>query len=147
MVTTRPIRVLVAKVGLDGHEVGARVVARGLVDEGMEVVYTGLRRTPEQVVAAAVQEDVDVIGISILSGAHMVLLPRIRAMMRAQGLSDVLLVAGGIIPEEDVAGLEAAGVDAVFHPGIPVPAIAAEIRRRLTRRPDGSDPQQELDNK
>jgi methylmalonyl-CoA mutase, C-terminal domain len=137
MVTTRPIRVLVAKVGLDGHEVGARVVARGLVDEGMEVVYTGLRRTPEQIVAAAMQEDVDVIGISILSGAHMVLLPRIRDLMRAQGLSDVLLVAGGIIPDEDVAALEAAGVDAVFHPGIPVPVIAAEIRLRVTHRPDG----------
>jgi methylmalonyl-CoA mutase C-terminal domain/subunit len=137
MVKARPIRVLMAKVGLDGHEVGARVVARGLMDEGMEVIYTGLRRTPEQVVAAALHEDVDVVGISILSGAHMVLLPRIRDLMRSLGLADVLLIVGGIIPEDDLASLEGAGVDAVFHPGTPIPVIAADIRRRLASRPGG----------
>jgi methylmalonyl-CoA mutase, C-terminal domain len=126
-----PIRVLIAKVGLDGHDVGARVVARGLVDQGMEVVYTGLRRTPEQIAIAALQEDVDVIGVSILSGAHLVLLPRLRHVLREHGLGDVILIAGGIIPDGDVAVLETAGVDAVFHPGTPVPEIAAEIRRRV----------------
>jgi methylmalonyl-CoA mutase C-terminal domain/subunit len=128
-----PVRVLIAKTGLDGHEVGARVVARGLADQGMEVVYTGLRRTPEQVVAAAIQEDVDVIGISILSGAHMSLLPRMRILMHEQGLDNVILIVGGIIPEEDLPALKTAGVDAVFHPGTAVSEIAAYIRKRLGR--------------
>src|SRR5256714_11458523 len=110
----QPVRVLVAKVGLDGHDRGAKVVARALRDGGMEVVYTGLHRTPEEVVAAAVQEDVDVIGVSLLSGAHMTLIPKIAALMRAAA-SDAALVVGGVIPDEDVAALRAAGaVDAVL---------------------------------
>src|ERR1041385_8205460 len=97
-----PIRVLVAKVGLDGHDRGAKVVARALRDAGMEVVYTGLHRTPEQIVSAAVQEDVDVVGVSILSGAHMTLMPRIVALLEAQGASDIRVVVGGVIPDEDI---------------------------------------------
>ena len=125
------IRVLIAKVGLDGHDVGARVVARGLADEGMEVVYTGLRQTPEQVVSAAIQEDVDVVGVSILSGAHMSLLTRIRALLQERDSGNVLLIAGGIIPDEDIPALIAAGVSEVFHPDTPVPVIASAIRLRL----------------
>jgi methylmalonyl-CoA mutase C-terminal domain/subunit len=131
----RPIRVVVAKVGLDGHEVGARVVARGLVEAGMEVVYTGLRRTPEQVVATAIDEDADVIGISTLSGAHMALLARVREAMDRKGLDDVLLVAGGVIPEADVEALRGLGVDAVFHPMTPIGEIADFIESRV--RGDG----------
>lgn len=126
-----PIRVVVAKVGLDGHEAGARVVARGLMEEGMEVIYTGLRRTPEQVVTTAEQEDADVIGVSILSGAHGTLLPRIRELMEERGLDDVLLVAGGIVPDADVARLKQRGVDEVFHPGTTIPEIAGFIRSRV----------------
>jgi methylmalonyl-CoA mutase C-terminal domain/subunit len=122
------LRVVIAKVGLDGHEVGARVVARGLVDCGFDVVYLGLRRTPEQVARAALQEDAAAVGISVLSGAHMTLLPKVREALDEQGLEHVLLVAGGIIPDADVPALEAAGVDAVFHPGTPVPEIAAYLR-------------------
>lgn len=128
---TRRIRVLVAKVGLDGHDVGARVVARGLVDEGMEVVYTGVRRTPEQVVAAASDEDVDVIGVSILSGAHVPLLRRLHDLLEARGMEDVCVIAGGIIPDGDIALLRELGVEAVFHPGSSIADIAAWIRRRL----------------
>lgn len=124
----RLIRVVVAKVGLDGHEVGARVVARGLRDAGMEVVYTGLRRTPEQVVATALQEDADVIGISILSGAHVPLLRRVCALMDEQGLDDVLLVIGGVIPDADVPALRELGVDAVFHPATTTDEIVRFIR-------------------
>ena|SRR6266850_6474233 len=109
-----PIRVLVAKVGLDGHDRGAKVVARALRDGGMEVVYTGLHRTPEQVVAAAVQEDVDVIGISLLSGAHMTLVPRLIELLKAQGAEDIAVVVGGVIPDEDVAELKKAGAADVF---------------------------------
>jgi methylmalonyl-CoA mutase C-terminal domain/subunit len=127
----RPIRVVVAKVGLDGHEVGARVVARGLVEAGLEVVYTGLRRTPEQVVATAIDEDADVIGVSTLSGAHMALLARVREAMDRKGLDDVLLVAGGVIPEADVEALRGLGVDAVFHPTTPIGEIAAFIESRV----------------
>jgi methylmalonyl-CoA mutase cobalamin-binding domain/chain len=123
----RPVRVLVAKVGLDGHDVGARVVARGLMDAGMEVIYTGLRRTPEQVVAAALQEDCEVIGISILSGAHTPLVRRIQALMLEAGLDDVLLLVGGVIPEADVATLREIGVDAVFHPATKIEEIAQFI--------------------
>jgi methylmalonyl-CoA mutase, C-terminal domain len=130
---TWPIRVVVAKVGLDGHEAGARVVARGLMEEGMEVIYTGLRRTPEQVVTTAEQEDADVIGVSILSGAHGTLLPRVRELMRERGLDDVLLVAGGIVPDADVDRLRESGIDAVFHPGTTVPEIASFIRSRVRR--------------
>src|SRR5947209_16349004 len=109
-----PIRVLVAKVGLDGHDRGAKVVARALRDGGMEVVYTGLHRTPEQVVAAAVQEDVDIIGISLLSGAHMTLVPKLIELLKAQGADDIAVVVGGVIPDEDVPELKKLGASDVF---------------------------------
>lgn len=117
------IRVLVAKVGLDGHDVGARVIARGLLDAGMEVVYTGLRRTPEQVVRAALEEDVDVIGISILSGAHQTLLPKLRRLLDEAGAADIGLIAGGVIPQEDIEPLREAGVARVFLSGTTVQDI------------------------
>lgn len=113
----RKIRVLVAKLGLDGHDRGAKVVARSLRDAGMEVIYGGLRQTPEMVVEAAIQEDVDVIGLSILSGAHMVLFSRLAELAKEEGLDRVLIVAGGIIPDEDVPAIEEMGIDAVFGPG------------------------------
>ena len=113
---TTPIRVLIAKPGLDGHDRGAKVLARGLRDEGFEVIYTGLRRTVDAIVAAAIEEDVDVVGCSILSGAHATLLPKLVASLRASGASDVLVVAGGIIPEADQATLLASGVAAVYTP-------------------------------
>ena len=113
----RKIRVLIAKPGLDGHDRGAKVIARALRDAGMEVIYTGLRQTPEQIVSAAVQEDVDCVGLSILSGAHMTLFPRVRDLMREQGLDDVMLFGGGIIPDEDIPKLKEAGVHEVFTPG------------------------------
>jgi methylmalonyl-CoA mutase C-terminal domain/subunit len=115
--TERPIRVLVAKPGLDGHDRGAKVVARALRDAGMEVVYTGIRQTPEMIVEAALQEDVDVVGLSILSGAHMALLPRIMELLRENGMEDVSVLVGGIIPDDDVAHLHALGVEGVFGPG------------------------------
>src|SRR3989337_806116 len=114
MMSGKPIRVLIAKVGLDGHDRGAKVVARALRDAGMDVIYTGLHRTPEEVVAAAVQEDVDIIGISILSGPHMPLFPRVLALLRAAGVEDMLLVGGGVIPDEDVEPLKAMGVAEVI---------------------------------
>jgi methylmalonyl-CoA mutase C-terminal domain/subunit len=123
-----PIRVLIAKVGLDGHDRGAKVVARALRDGGMDVIYTGLHRTPEEVVAAAVQEDVDVLGVSILSGAHMTLLPRIVDLLRARDASDVLLVAGGVIPDEDVPALRQAGVAEVFLQETPPAALVSRVR-------------------
>jgi methylmalonyl-CoA mutase C-terminal domain/subunit len=113
----RKIRVLVAKPGLDGHDRGAKVVARMLRDAGFEVIYTGIRQTPQMIAEAALQEDVDVVGLSILSGAHMTLCPRIVELLRAQGQENVLVVVGGIIPEEDIAGLKDAGIAAVFGPG------------------------------
>lgn len=113
----RPIRVLVAKVGLDGHDRGARIIATSLRDAGMEVIYTGLRQTPEMVVNAALQEDVDAIGISILSGAHMTVFPKILQLMKQKQLDDVLLTGGGIIPQEDVTALKAIGVGELFLPG------------------------------
>lgn len=119
----RKIRVLVAKVGLDGHDVGARVVARGLLEAGMEVIYTGLRRTPEQVVRAAVEEDVDWVGVSILSGAHMTLLPRLRKLLDEAGADDTRIMAGGIIPQEDIPELEKNGVSRVFLSGTPISEI------------------------
>ena len=125
------IRVLVAKPGLDGHDRGAKIVARALRDAGMEVIYTGLRQTPEMIVSAAVQEDVDAIGISILSGAHNTIIPRLAELMRAQGLDDVLLVVGGIIPDEDVAGLKQAGVSEVFQPGATTQEIVDYIRTHV----------------
>jgi methylmalonyl-CoA mutase C-terminal domain/subunit len=124
----RPIRVLVAKVGLDGHDRGAKVIATALRDAGMEVVYTGLRQTPEAVVAAALQEDVDAIGISILSGAHNTVFPKVLALMKEKGLDDVLLTGGGIIPEDDVAALKQQGVGQLFTPGTTTADIAAYIR-------------------
>jgi methylmalonyl-CoA mutase C-terminal domain/subunit len=127
----RRIRVLIAKPGLDGHDRGAKIVARALRDAGMEVIYTGLRQTPEQIVTAALQEDVDTIGISILSGAHNTIIPRISELMRAQGLDDVLLVVGGIIPDEDIAGLKQAGVSEVFQPGAATQEIVNYLRTHV----------------
>jgi methylmalonyl-CoA mutase C-terminal domain/subunit len=123
----RPIRVLVAKVGLDGHDRGARIIATSLRDAGMEVIYTGLRQTPEMVVNAALQEDVDAIGISILSGAHMTVFPRIIGIMKEKGMTDVLLTGGGIIPDEDRLQLQSLGVGNLFPPGTPTGDIAAYI--------------------
>jgi methylmalonyl-CoA mutase C-terminal domain/subunit len=125
------IRVLVAKPGLDGHDRGAKIVARALRDAGMEVIYTGLRQTPEQISSAALQEDVDAIGISILSGAHNTIVPRICELLRAQGMEDVLLVVGGIIPDEDIPRLKQAGVAEVFQPGATTQAIVEFIRKNV----------------
>jgi methylmalonyl-CoA mutase C-terminal domain/subunit len=134
----RPIRVVVGKVGLDGHDRGAKVVARALRDAGMEVIYTGLHHTPEEVVATALQEDVDAIGISILSGAHGTLLPRLADLLREQGMGDVLLFGGGIIPQEDIPALQAAGVDRVFLPGTPLSDIVDYVRHAVRRSPGGA---------
>ena len=123
----RPIRVLVAKVGLDGHDRGAKVIATALRDAGMEVIYTGLRQTPEMVVSAALQEDVDAIGISILSGAHQTVFPKIIALMKAKDMNDVLLTGGGIIPEDDMKTLHEQGVGKLFPPGTPTAEIATYI--------------------
>ncbi|HEV2378657.1 MAG TPA: cobalamin B12-binding domain-containing protein [Terriglobia bacterium] len=128
------IRVLVAKPGLDGHDRGAKIVARALRDAGMEVIYTGLRQTPEQIARAAVQEDVDAIGISILSGAHNTIMPRICDLLRAEHMDDVLLVVGGIIPEEDIPGLKKAGVAEVFQPGASTQDIVEFIRGHVTSK-------------
>jgi methylmalonyl-CoA mutase C-terminal domain/subunit len=125
---SRPIRVLVAKVGLDGHDRGAKVIATSLRDAGMEVIYTGLRQTPEMVVNAAIQEDVDAIGISILSGAHMTVFPKIINLMKENNLTDVLLTGGGIIPEEDRIRLKEMGVGKLFAPGAATTDISAYIR-------------------
>jgi methylmalonyl-CoA mutase C-terminal domain/subunit len=127
-------RVLVAKVGLDGHDRGAKVVARALRDGGMEVVYTGLHRTPEQVVAAAVQEDVDVIGISLLSGAHMTLVPRLLQLLKEQGAADIAVVVGGVIPDEDVPELKKAGAADVFDQYTSPDEIVARMRVIAGRR-------------
>lgn len=130
----RPIRVLIAKVGLDGHDVGARVIARGLFDAGMEVVYTGIRRTPEQVVRAAIDEDVDVVGVSILSGAHEVFLPRIRQLLDAQGGEGILLIAGGVIPMEDIPMLERAGVARIMLAGTPIQEVVSYLEAEIADR-------------
>lgn len=124
----RRIRVLVAKPGLDGHDRGAKIVARALRDAGMEVIYTGLRQTPEQIATAALQEDVDAVGISILSGAHNTIVPRICELLRAEGMQDVLLIVGGIIPDEDIPALKERGVSAVFQPGASTEEIVNFIR-------------------
>ena len=129
-----PIRVLVAKPGLDGHDRGAKVIARALRDAGMEVIYTGLRQTPEMVVNAAIQEDVDCIGLSILSGAHNVIVPRILALLKERGAFDILVVLGGTIPEQDIAPLKAAGVAAVFGPGTTLDTTATFIREHVRAR-------------
>ena len=128
---SRKIRVLVAKPGLDGHDRGAKVVVRGLRDVGMEVIYLGLRVTPDQIVEAAIQEDVDVVGLSCLSGAHMSLFPKTMELMRQKGLKDVLVVAGGIIPEKDIPQLKETGVAEVFGPGTPIATIAKFITARV----------------
>ena len=130
----RPIRVLVAKVGLDGHDRGAKVVAAALRDAGMEVVYTGLRRTPDQVVQAALEEDADAIGVSILSGAHETVLRKVRDAMREEGLDDVVLLAGGTIPEADHAALHDLGVDHVFTPGTPLSEIVGYLQMSVSER-------------
>ena len=124
----RPIRVLVAKVGLDGHDRGAKVIATALRDAGMEVIYTGLRQTPEMVVNAALQEDVDAIGISILSGAHMTIFPKVMDMMKDKGMTDVLLTGGGIIPDDDMKKLYKSGIGKLFAPGTPTAEIAGYIK-------------------
>lgn len=125
---SRPIRVLVAKVGLDGHDRGAKVIATALRDHGMEVIYTGLRQTPEMVVNAALQEDVDAIGVSILSGAHMTVFSKVINLMKEKGMNDVLLTGGGIIPEEDIIELNKMGVGKLFPPGTPTTEIADHIK-------------------
>jgi methylmalonyl-CoA mutase C-terminal domain/subunit len=130
----RKIRVLVAKPGLDGHDRGAKVIARALRDAGMEVIYTGLRQTPEMIVSASLQEDVDVIGLSILSGAHNAIVPRVMELLKQNQMEDVLVVVGGIIPDQDVGGLKAAGVAAVFQPGTPMDAIIEFIRSNVKPR-------------
>jgi methylmalonyl-CoA mutase, C-terminal domain len=122
------IRVLIAKVGLDGHDRGAKVIAAALKDAGMEVIYTGLRQTPEMVVTAALQEDVDAIGVSILSGAHMTVFPKIITLMKQQGMHDVLLTGGGIIPDDDMQTLNDMGVGKLFSPGTPLAHIADYIK-------------------
>jgi methylmalonyl-CoA mutase C-terminal domain/subunit len=127
----RRIRILIAKPGLDGHDRGAKVVARALRDAGYEVIYTGLRQTPEQIAAAAVQEDVDAVGLSILSGAHNSLLPEVTRLLREQGADDVLVFAGGIIPEQDVGTLKQAGVDAIFLPGTSTKDIVRYLQDRI----------------
>lgn len=142
-----PIRVLIAKVGLDGHDRGAKVVARALRDAGMEVIYTGLHRTPDEVVTAAVQEDVDVIGISCLSGAHLTLVPRVIQFMRAAGAGDMLLVVGGVFPDEDVPVMKSMGVAQVFLQEAPPTQIVNAIKHLVAARPhrESSGPREELD--
>jgi len=127
----RQIRVLVAKPGLDGHDRGAKIIARALRDAGMEVVYTGLRQTPEMIAEAALQEDVAVVGLSILSGAHMALVPRVLDLLRANGLGDVRLFVGGIIPDDDVPALKALGVAGVFGPGASTEVIVKAVRESV----------------
>jgi len=131
---SQPIRVLIAKVGLDGHDRGVKVVARVLRDAGLDVIYTGLHRTPQEVVEAAIQEDVDVIGISILSGAHMTVFPRVLSLLAERGAVDIPLVGGGVIPDEDVAALTELGVKAILLQDTPPEAIVAAIRRVVAER-------------
>ena len=133
----RKIRVLIAKPGLDGHDRGAKVIARALRDAGMEVIYTGLRQTPEMIASAALQEDVDVIGLSILSGAHNTLCRRLMELLRAKGMNDVSVLIGGIIPEADVPALRQAGIAEVFLPGTPTQTIVDFIRQRVASARQG----------
>jgi methylmalonyl-CoA mutase, C-terminal domain len=128
------IRVIVAKPGLDGHDRGAKVIARSFRDAGFEVIYTGLRQTPEQIVNAALQEDADVIGLSVLSGAHMTLCPRIMELMKKEGLDDVLVLVGGIIPDQDIAALKKSGIAEVFQPGASTEEIIAYVRNHVRRK-------------
>ena len=132
--TARKIRVVVAKPGLDGHDRGAKIIARALRDAGMEVIYTGVHQTPEQVVETALQEDADVIGLSLLSGAHNYLFPRIAELMREKGMDDVLLFGGGIIPEADVPGLQKHGVGRIFPPGASLDEISKYVRETVSAK-------------
>jgi methylmalonyl-CoA mutase C-terminal domain/subunit len=134
------IRVLIAKPGLDGHDRGAKVIARALRDAGMEVIYTGLRQTPEMIAEAALQEDVHVVGLSILSGAHMALVPRVVDLLRGQGQGRVHLFVGGIIPDEDLPKLKALGVEDIFGPGASTQTIAARVRQAVEGRSEGRSP-------
>jgi methylmalonyl-CoA mutase C-terminal domain/subunit len=134
----RPYRVIVAKPGLDGHDRGAKVIARALRDAGFEVIYTGLHQTPEQVVQVAVQEDADAVGLSLLSGAHLTLVPRVLDGLRAEGLGDVLVIVGGIIPDADIPALKELGVGAVFTPGAPLQTIVQEVADALDRREESA---------
>lgn len=136
MSTNRPIRVLVAKVGLDGHDRGAKVIAAALRDAGMEVIYTGLRQTPEMVVNAALQEDVDAIGVSILSGAHMTVFPKLISLMKQKEMNDVLLTGGGIIPDDDAQQLNEMGCGKLFAPGTNTHEIADYIREEVAKKRD-----------
>jgi methylmalonyl-CoA mutase C-terminal domain/subunit len=131
---SRPIRVLIAKPGLDGHDRGAKVIARALRDAGMEVIYSGLRQTPQQVAAAAVQEDVDVVGLSILSGAHNVLFPEILKELKDRGGEDILVLAGGIIPDKDIAPLKALGIREIFLPGTPTQELVDFIKKEVEEK-------------
>lgn len=133
----RPIRVLIAKPGLDGHDRGAKVIARALRDAGMEVIYSGLRQTPAQIAAAAIQEDVDVVGLSILSGAHNVLFPEILELLKQRGGEDILVLAGGIIPDKDIAPLKALGIREIFLPGTPTQTLVDFIQREAGVRTRG----------
>jgi methylmalonyl-CoA mutase C-terminal domain/subunit len=128
------IRVVVAKPGLDGHDRGAKVIARAFRDAGFEVIYTGLRQTPEQIVNAALQEDADVVGLSVLSGAHMTLCPRITELMRKEGLDDVMVVVGGIIPDQDIPKLKECGVSEIFQPGTSTQDIVAYVRNNIRKK-------------
>lgn len=130
----RPIRVLVAKPGLDGHDRGAKVIARALRDAGMEVIYTGLRQTPEQIVAAAIQEDVDVVAMSILSGAHNHLFPKVVKLLKENNVDDVLVIGGGVIPDDDIPGLKEAGVQEIFTPGTPTSEVIEYIKNNVKRK-------------
>ena len=134
MPAEKKIRVLVAKPGLDGHDRGAKVIARALRDAGMEVIYTGLRQTPEMVVSAALQEDVNVIGLSILSGAHNAIMPRVMDLLHQNKMEDVLVIIGGIIPDQDIPGLKQAGVAGIFLPGTPMNEIVEFIRKNVKPR-------------
>ena len=130
----RKIRVLIAKPGLDGHDRGAKVIARALRDAGMEVIYTGIRQTPEQIANAAIQEGVDVVGLSCLSGAHNQLFPRVVELLREKGAGDVLVIGGGIIPYDDIPRLKEAGIEEVFQPGTPIEEIVNYIQKRMEER-------------
>jgi methylmalonyl-CoA mutase C-terminal domain/subunit len=129
----RKIRVLIAKPGLDSHDRGAKIVARALRDAGMEVIYTGLRQTPEQIVETALQEDVDVIGLSILSGAHMTLFPKVMQLLKKKGMTDIKVFGGGIIPEEDIPALKKAGIKEIFGPGTPTSTLIEYVKNSVSK--------------